>query len=858
MRNRKAKCADNDHVHVVTCFEDESGFCDATRKRTAPSAIDLEKGNPEMTHVILSVSGMTCFGCEKKLQRSLATVKSLKNLKTSLVLCRAEFDLDVRFESVENVIHQMERMTEFNYQEIKQEGAEIEVLPANAKDFTRRPLPTGVHTMELVDKQTVKISFDPAIIGARKLVEDAFDEPLPLAPLKPDAGLSAGSKHVRHTGFMTLFSSVLTIPVLVLAWAPLKERDVLYGSISLVLATLVQFIVAGPFYPAALKALIFSRMIEMDLLIVISTSAAYVYSVVAFGYMVAGDPLSTGEFFETSTLLVTLIMVGRWVSALARHKAVEAVSIRSLQTPAAVIIDPVTLAQKEIDARLLQYGDLFRVAPEMRVPTDGTVTEGVSEIDESMMTGESLPVAKKPGSIVIAGSINGSGALTVRLSRLPGDNTISTIASMVDEAKLTKPKVQDIADKVAAFFVPTAIAMGLVCFLVWVPIGLRVRNYGGSEAVINALTYGITVIIVSCPCAIGLAVPMVIMIASGVAAKHGCIFKAATTIEIARKISHVVFDKTGTLTQGKLTVSKSKIYAENMETTADNIKAVAVSLLSNIKHPVALAVRAHLRAKGSSCSQETALNVTTLPGKGVQGDVGGNFVQAGNSRWLDLVDHPDVQDFLEQGYTTFCVTSNGHLAAIFGLEDDLREGTASTVAELQSRGIAVSIVSGDDEGPVAKVARQLNITTYKSRCTPADKQAYMQSINATSKATSIFCGDGTNDAVALAQATIGVHMNGGTDIAQSAADVILARSSIADILCLIDLSKATMRRIKFNFAWAFTYNTLAILLASGALVNARIPPEYAGLGELVSVLPVIAIAMQLRWAKFQKVKGADV
>lgn len=190
--------------------------------------------------------------------------------------------------------------------------------------------------------------------------------------------------------------------------------------------------------------------------------------------------------------------------------------------------------------------------------------------------------------------------------------------------------------------------------------------------------------------------------------------------------------------------------------------------------------------------------------------------------------------------------------ALFGLEDALRPDTASTVTELLSRGIDVSIVSGDDEGPVAALARQLNVTKYKSRCTPADKQQFMLDINPHGKATTVFCGDGTNDAVALAQATIGIHMNEGTDVAQSAADVILARSSLSDILTLIDLSKASMRRIIFNFGWAFTYNTFAILLASGALVNTRIPPQYAGLGELVSVLPVIAIAMQLRWAKFQK------
>ena len=844
-RNRKVECATKDHDHRDGCYEDDKATMEKlVSTRSEPLSPDLEKGNPEISHVVLSVSGMTCSGCEFKLRRSLSTVKTLHNLKTSVVLCRAEFDLDLRTVSVAAVIHQIERMTEFKLEELRQEGAEIEVCSADVKTFVRQRLPKGVLALDVLDKTTVKICFDPGVIGSRDLVEHGFDEPLGLAPVKTDAGLAAGGKHVRNTGLMTLLSTCLTIPVIVLAWAPIPERPIVYGCISVVLATLVQFVVAGPFYPAALKSLIFSRLIEMDLLIVISTSAAYIFSVVAFGHMVAGNPLSTGEFFETSTLLVTLIMVGRWVSALARHKAVESVSVRSLQTPTAVIVDAQTSTQREIDARLLQYGDLFRVAPESRVPTDGTVQAGESEIDESMVTGEALPVTKKPGSTVIAGSINGSGVLTVRLTRLPSDNTISAIANMVDEAKLTKPKIQDVADKVAGVFVPIAIAMGLIVFLIWIPIGLRVRHYGSSEAVINALTYGITVIIVSCPCAIGLAVPMVIMIASGVAAKHGCIFRAGTTIEVAKKTSHVVFDKTGTLTQGKLTVAKS-IYFAGQDTAG-----AALALLSDIKHPVAIAVRKHLEELTSI--RETALNVTALPSKGVEGYVNGKLIRAGNSRWLELGNHPDVQSYLAQGYTTFCVTQDDRFMALFGLEDALRPDTASTVTELLSRGIDVSIVSGDDEGPVATLARQLNVTKYKSRCTPANKQQFMLDINPHGKATTIFCGDGTNDAVALAQATIGIHMNEGTDVAQSAADVILARSSLSDILTLIDLSKASMRRIIFNFGWAFTYNTFAILLASGALVNARIPPQYAGLGELVSVLPVIAIAMQLRWAKFQK------
>lgn len=804
---------------------------------------NLEDGVDNSGHVVLSVSGMTCVGCETKLQRSLATIQAVRNLKTSLVLCRAEFDLDLRYESADSVIRQLQRITEFKYKELKQDGSEIEVCPPEVKKFVQQDSPLGVFSMQVVDKNTVRISYDPSIVGARELVEEKFGSTLPVAPIKPDPSLAAGSKHIWHVGLMTVLSATLTIPVLVLAWAPIHKRPILYASVSLALASMVQFFVAGPFYLTAIKGLIFAKMIEMDLLIVISTSAAYIFSVIAFSCTVARKPLATGEFFETSTLLVTLIMVGRWVSALARQKAVESVSIRSLQTPTAILVSEKDQSEREIDARLLQYGDLFRITPESRIPTDGTVIAGTSEIDESMITGESLPVEKRPGTVVVAGSVNGSGVLTARLSRLPGNNTITAIANMVDEAKLSKPKVQGVADKVASYFVLTAIALAVLTFIIWIPIGLKVRHYDGSRAVTEALTYAITVIIVSCPCAIGLAVPMVIVIAGGVAAKHGCIFKTATTIEIARRASHVVFDKTGTLTQGKLTVATEK-YFEN-----ESIIAAAVhALVSKVKHPVSIAVKNHLQDKITFKAEVS--DVTSRTGKGIEGTVDGKVLRAGNSRWLGLSDHPDVQHFLLQGYTTFCVTIDGKFAAVFGLEDSLRPDAIRTVAELQRRGIEMSIVSGDDDGPVSTVARQLNITSIRSKCTPEDKLQFVKELTEDGKKITIFCGDGTNDAVALAQATIGVHMNEGTDVAQSAADVVLVRSSLTDILTLIDLSKASMIRIAFNFAWSFIYNIVAILMASGAFVNVRIPPAFAGLGELVSVLPVIAIALQLRWAKF--------
>ncbi|RDW90534.1 cation-transporting P-type ATPase PCA1 [Aspergillus mulundensis] len=829
---------------------------DFTQRNPGTFTNDPEKGITGKEHVALSISGMTCTGCETKLQRTLGTLQSVQNLKTSLLLSRAEFDLDVGVQSLDEVLRHLEKTTEFKYERVTDRGLSVDIIVPNASDFMKQDWPHGVTEVTLIDEETVNVAFDGKIVGARDLLERGWDRPLCLAAPRPDSHLAAGNKHVRQMGYMTVLSIILTVPVLVLAWAPLPKREIAYGSASLALATVVQVVIAGPFYPKALKALIFSKIIEMDLLIVLSTSAAYIFSVVSFGYLAAGQPLATGEFFETSTLLITLIMIGRYVAALARQKAVESISLRSMQTSTATLVDEAGATIKEIDVRLLQYGDIFKVPPDSKIPTDGTVIAGLSEVNESLITGESIPVDKSPGSSIVAGSVNGSGSLIARLTRLPADNTISVISRMVDQAKLSKPKIQDMADRVASYFVPVVIALTMVTFAIWIAVGITVQKQSGSRATAEAITYTITVLIVSCPCAIGLAVPMVIVIASGVAAERGVIFKAANSIEVAYKSSHVIFDKTGTLTQGRLTVA-----VEHIDSTGDSMSQL-LGLIGSNKHPISAAVAARLKAKGIIAS--TVNDIKVLTGKGVEGSAQNLVLRAGNSRWLNLSCNPQVQSILEGGYTAFCFTINETLVAVFGLEDSLRPDALETVTKLQERGISVHILSGDDQGPVSSIARQLGITdqNIRSRCTPSDKQAYIQALNlsttpnqATRKnhPVTIFIGDGTNDAVALAAATIGVHMNQetGSEIAKSAADAVLMRPHLLGILTMLNISEKAVRRIKFNFAWSFVYNLFAVLLGAGAFkaVGARIPPQYAGLGELVSVLPVVVAAVLLRWAR---------
>lgn len=809
---------------------------------------DIESATTIIEHVTLNVKGLTCAGCENKLFRSLDAIHGVHNVQTSLVMSQAEFDLDPGARSVDKIIQYIAKTAGFTCHRVNTHGPSLDILvPGDARDFINRKRPLGVESLLALNKQTVRIAYNAKFVGARDLLDYLFDQPIKLAPPRLHPEVESGIKQVRRAAFMTALSTMLTIPVLILAWAPLPEHEILYGAISLILATVVQIVVAGPFYPSAIKALLFTRVIEMDLLVVLSTSAAYIFSVIAFGYQVRGRPLSTPAFFETSTLLVTLIMLGRLVSAFARHKAVESISIRSLQIGTALLVGCDGRGGQKIDARMLQYGDTFKVIPDARIPTDGIVVSGESEVDESNVTGEVIPVEKSPGSHIVAGTVNGSGTLIVRLTRLPGENTISEIAAMVDAAKFSKPKIQELADRVASFLVPVIVILSLIAFVIWIAVGKALQHRSTGSAAVNAMTYAISVLIVSCPCAIGLAVPMVVVIAGGVAAKHGVIFKTAETIEIARKVSHVVFDKTGTLTKGELSVLAEDHFSESQSVAA----SIALGLTMNSKHPVSAALAAHLQARGV----EPVLieNVKSVTGSGMEGTLNGVSVRGGNSRWLDVQGVPQVTSLLSQGLTVFCISLDGDLLSVYGLDDSLRSDAKSIVAELQRRDIAVSLVSGDDDGAVRKIGHQLGISPLqvRSRCSAKDKQKYVKAIMDHKDGGKIvlFCGDGTNDAVALAQANIGLHMNSGTDVAQSAADAVLVRPALSGIIILIDLSQAAFRRIFFNFSWSFIYNTFAILLAAGAFVDVRIPPQYAGLGELFSVLPVILIALQLRWFK---------
>jgi cation transport ATPase len=595
--------------------------------------------------ITLSVSGMTCTGCLKNLDRCLDSIQAISNVKTSLLLSQAVFNLqETPNLNKGNIANVIASRTGFSCALIGHAGEDLDLILEPNVTHLGDKWPFGVVDITSTGKNRVRISYQPRMIGARDLLSNPFFQYASLAPPSPPTSLSSGEASVRKSLSLTLLSTILTIPVLVFSYAHPTSHEVLYGGISCGLASLVQFLIVGPFYTKAFKALFFSRMVEMDMLVVLSTTVAYVYSVIAYSFFILGKPLPTGEFFETSTLLVTLVMVGRTVAEYARHKAVESISMESLQKPSATIFENGKM-EREIDVRLLQYNDIFKVYPETSIVTDGIIQEGETEVDESMVTGEATLIPKKPGVSVVAGSVNHAGTISVRLTSLPSENTIKTISTMVEEAKSLKPKVQEIANRVASNFVTGILSITPIVFIIWFAVGIAVRHQSSTAAAINAMTFAISTLIVSCPCAIGLAVPMVVLIAGGVGARHGLIFKSTETIEIGRKISHVIFDKTGTLTQGKLLVMDAGFLDDS-----ESITPAILGLIANSKHPVSRAVAGYLDGKGIKAVHVE--NITAIPGNGIEGIWNQNTIRAGNPFWLGVQDLPSVKRIISKALTT--------------------------------------------------------------------------------------------------------------------------------------------------------------------------------------------------------------
>ncbi|KAH8819761.1 E1-E2 ATPase-domain-containing protein [Xylogone sp. PMI_703] len=842
-------CCCKEGIQKADCSDDDcckSAPISTTKDDYPASTVDEERGL-DLDHMSLSIDGMTCTGCAKKVQRTLQSISEVLNIHVSFTTGTADFDLKQDgVASMSDVVSLLERQTGFKFAKIGNNDQYIDFLTSrqSAKTIIEDP-PIGVKSVEMFTKNTLRITYDASVIGARDLLSALGGLVQGLAPPPANVSLEQSKRRLYKLLIATILSAVCTIPVVVLAWASTPVSKKTSAIISISLATIVQAIAIPEFYKPALTSLFHYGMIEMDMLVVMSISAAYGYSVIAFGFLFGGKPLETESFFETSTLLITLVLLGRLVTSFARVRAIAAVSLHSFQARKALLLDE-NNNTSEIDPRLLQQGDTFMVMPHSQIPTDGKVIDGTSEVDESLLTGENLPITKKPGSIVLAGTMNGEGILRVLLTRLPGNNTISEIGNLVDQAAKTKPRSQDLADKLSRYFIPLILGVSIVVFSIWVAVCLRVRDKDTGDSIVTAITYAIAVLAISCPCALGLAVPMVYVVAGGVSARQGIIVKSSETLESASRVTDVLFDKTGTITTGELEVVAEHILDQDTNT----IVGIILTMVGATQHPVSQAILKHI--KSSVILAPTPLQeARSIPGCGILARLGSSEIKAGNAYWLSLSDHPIVKRLHDDHQTVFCVVKDLLPIAIFGLKAHIRPEAATVIEKLQQRGIEVHLVSGDAAAAVHNTGEALNIplSNIMAQCSPATKRSYIQSLitNQSSGRTVLFLGDGTNDASAISQSHVGVQLGSLSDLAGATADVVILSNNLGSIITLLDLSAAAHRRIMFNFIWAGLYNLFAILFAAGAFVKFRIPPAWAGLGELVSVLPVVVVGVSMVW-----------
>lgn len=602
--------------------------------------------------------------------------------------------------------------------------------------------------------------------------------------------------------------------------------------------------------------------VDMDTLVALATLSAYGFSLVVFIMHVTGpsvDSFAESEpFFETSSLLTALILTGRWATGLIRWiamKKVHALGGSNLQEREVLHIERRGTDPTNMDARHLHHGDILAARKGMKVATDGIVTAGEAELDESHLTGEAKPQKRIVGSYLLAGSTVVAGEVDYRVTKLLQENTLAAIKGMVTGASRQKPQTQETADKVAAYLTPSILVIACVVFLVWVLIGGLAQHRSWTWSSVTAATYAVATLAISCPCAIGLAVPMVLVIASYIGVtRGGFVFKNTAAIEKGWGVTDVIFDKTGTLTTGQLDVVFSKVLVDTKWTdeVPEAVRALIGGLCRSSSHPVS---RGMFRFSGIQTPTSSSISLSNVPfeitsmvSNGLEATVDGSIIRGGAPSFTcpDDTQHPQLKYLLGTNFTLFTLSRNLKLFAVFGLSDRIRPEVPAVLQELRRQGIGLYIFSGDHPTAVLSVAKELGIPAENVRagCKPEEKAAALDFIRTSSALlrTVAFIGDGTNDAVALMAADIGISLSKSTELAANSADIAILKDSLEGIIGFLKLCRRVRVCVYANFGWAVVWNFVAILGACGALVKFRITPEWAGLGELVSVTPIFLIS----------------
>ncbi|MBI9074247.1 MAG: copper-translocating P-type ATPase [Desulfatibacillum sp.] len=794
----------------------------------------------EPARITLPVTGMTCANCAMNIERGLKKLPGVTEASVNFANEEASFRLDASQTKPQDVINKIQSLG-FGVPTAKIDlpitGMTCANCAANLERSLNKKVPGVISATVNFASERASVEYIQALAGVDDIVaavaKAGFEAIRPQEGMEPeDAEAAARAAEVKDQTRKFLVGVVFALPLFLIS----MSRDFgLLGPWShqpwvnwlfLAMATPVQFYTGWDYYIGGINSLK-NKSANMDVLVAMGSSTAYFYSLALLIFPVLGQHV----YFETSAVIITLIKLGKLLEARSKGKTGKAIKeLMSLTPDTAILV--VGDEETEVPVSQIKVGDTVLVRPGTRMPVDGKVVWGYSAVDESMLTGEPLPVDKTEGDPVAGGTVNGQGLLKVQATRVGSETALAHIIRMVRDAQGSKAPIQALADKVAAVFVPGVIGLAVLTFVLWWAIG---------GEFVPAMIRFVAVLVIACPCALGLATPTAIMAGTGRGAKSGILFKDSTALQIATKLDVVVLDKTGTITMGKPAISDIEAVAD---LSRDEVLIMAASVESGSEHPLGRAIVDHAKSKGLKLSPLE--DFQAHGGNGVSGTIGDARVIVGKPGWVkgEGVDmakaEKEILHLASEGKTVMAMAMKGVLVGLVAVSDTLKPESAEAIKQLHSQGLEVIMLTGDNPQTAQAIASQIGVDSVFAEVMPDQKGDKIKELQSQGKIVAMV-GDGINDAPALAIADLGIALGTGTDVAMETADVVLASGKLTGVVSAIALSRATMRTIKQNLVWAFGYNVVLIPLAAGALAGFTFLPEF--LRHLHPILAALAMAL---------------